>query len=204
MTDTNKILSEAEKARDEKCIPIAKAILNDMAIYMMPEDANVKVDFVPIVTKMLERTLAADTNLIMENPYIAQLLLGVFSSLNETVQSCTFLPIDDIRYGAISKKILDIVATSDITMGEVSKEQKAKDFAPIKERLNVLFVEEKLSLIDIKYIMDTIFESFNTVNSTFAVSVEKSVKAAEAKLLGLNDLDELGMKKLDDVLKEMK
>lgn len=194
-------MKDLEKLRDEKCLPIAQEILNDLATDMIPDDANVKVDYNPILLKILARTFEADTNIATENSYLFQVLLGVFSALNRTVQECTTVPIDDVRYGVISKKILAIVAKAKVRMGAVTPEESIADFAPIKEELNGLFAEEKLSMLEIKYMMDNIFESFNAVQTGFNMNVEQSSRRAEAKLFKLEDMVDLSMKKLDDVLR---
>lgn len=205
MSDTEikkpKELSEEEKARDAKCIPVARWILNDMAMLMIPENANDKIDFTPIVLKMLGRTLEADMNIATEVSYVPQLILSVLSGLNKAVQECDFTPVDDVRYGKIAKQILSIVAVADIRMNAVTPEESAADFAPVKEQLKALFTAEKLSLLEIKYVMDTfIFNSFTTVNNIFSKSLQDSTERAEAKLFGVESMSDLTMKKLDGVL----
>jgi hypothetical protein len=193
-----------DQIRDEKCIPLAKAISKHIAELMIPEDANEKVDYNPIITKILEKTLEADTNLLTENSYIFQLILGIFAGLNKTAQACTTIKIDDVRYGRIEKQILQIVADNidKITVGSVTPEQTDIDFAPIKEKLNELFASENLSMMELKYVMDNIFDSFGTVTNSFNQSIEIQTKKAEAKLFGLDDITDLSMKKLDEELKK--
>lgn len=190
-----------DKLRDEKCIPVAQLVLEDIASDMMPEDANEKVDYNPVTLKILQRTLDADTNISTENSYIFQLLFGVFQSLNKTVQECNTIPIDDIRYGVIAKKILGTVADAHVRMGTIADADKDADFAQIKEKLNELFSAEQLSLLEVKYIMDNILDSFNTVQGLFSMNVEISSAKAIAKSMGLESVNDLSMKKLDDVLK---
>lgn len=192
---------DLEKLRDEKCIPLARLILADMAELLMPEDANEKVDYNPIVLKTLARTLEADTNISKENTYLFQLILGVFSGLNVTVQSATTLPIDDVRYGAIAKQILKIVSEANVTMGSVTKEDTERDFAPVKEKIDALFLAEKMSLLEVKYVMDNIFTSFSTFTDLFNRNVESSSQKAEAKMFGVESMYDLSMKRLDEVLK---
>ena len=190
-----------DKLRDEKCIPIAQAVLEDMAELMVPEDANVKIDYNPILLKVLQRSLDADLNIQTENPYIFQLLLGVFSSLNKVAQEATVLPMDDVRYGRISKGILKIVAEAKVRLGNVSEEDKTADFVGIKESLNKLFAEESLTILELKYVMDNIFQSFQDVQSIFGTNVEQSTAKAMAKALKLEDINDLSMKTLDSILK---
>lgn len=190
-----------DQLRDEKCIPVAKGVLSDMAETMIPVDASKVVDYNPVLTKVLERSLEADLNIEMENPYIFQLLLGVFASLNKVAQTCVVIPMDDIRFGKIQKKILEIVVSANVRMGEVSEEEKDADFVPVKEQLDALFAEEKVTISELKYIMDNILESFKDVQMIFAANVEQSTSRAIAKAFKLEDITELSMKKLNNVLK---
>ncbi len=199
--ETKGVLPDLEKARDEKCFPVARAIMGDMAELLIPEDANKKIDFNPIILKMIGRMLEADTNVVMENSYVIQLILGVLSGLNATIQSCVTVPIDDIRYGAISKKILVMLSEANIKLGSLTPEEIKNEFAPLKDKINALFAEEKLSMHDVKYVMDNIFTTFNTVTAVFNKSVEASTKKAEEKALGLDSINDLTMKKLDSFLK---
>lgn len=193
---------DLEKARDEKCIPIARSLLADLATDLLPEDANVKVDYNPIALKFLKAMFEADLNITIEVSYIFQLILGVFSGLNKTVQGATAVPTDDVRYAAIGKKVLGFLVGVDIKMNDVKPEDIERDFAPIKVKINELFAEEKLTMVEIKYVMDNIFESFTTVNNMVQKSLEISTARAEAKLFGIGAMDELTMKKLDSVLTE--
>lgn len=192
---------DLDKARDEKMIPVAQGVLSDMADLMIPEDANVKVDYNPVLLKILGRTLEADTNVETENPYIFQLLLGVFASINKVAQDTIVSAVDDVRYGRIQKQILQIVAKAHVRMGSVTEEEKDADFSPIKQELNGLFAEEKLSIIELKYVMDNILQSFKDVQSIFATNVEQSTSKAIAKSMDLEFVSDLTMKKLDSILK---
>lgn len=192
---------DLEKQRDDKVFPIAREVLKDMAELLIPENANEKVDYNPIVLKTLQRSLDADFNITMEAQYLFQVLLGAFAGLNSTVQGCTALPIDDVRYGAISKRILTLLAEAPIRLGAVTPEQTVEDFAPIQVKINAILAEEKLSMLEVKYIMDNIFDSFNAVNNMYSAQIEQSTAAAEAKLFGIEDMSDLGLKRLDEVLK---
>jgi hypothetical protein len=191
---------DLDKVRDEKCIPIAREVMKDIATTLLPEDANVLIDYNPIILKVLQRNLDNDLNIKIETPYVFQLILGALAGLNKTVQECTAVPIDDIRYGKIGNKILSILAESNIRLGNVTPEEVDADFADVKVKINELFSEEKLSMMEVKYIMDNIFEAFKVMNAGFNQSLENSVERAEAKLLGIEFMSDLTMKKLNDVL----
>lgn len=199
MTETQ---PDLDKLRDEKCIPIARAVLADMVSGLLPEDANEKVDYNPLVLKMLQHSLDADLNLTTETPYLIQLVLGAFSGLNKTVQTIATVPIDEVRYAAIGVKILKILADSNVTLGSVTPDQTATDFATAKEQVGALVADEKLNMMEVKYIMDNIFDSFRTVSSMYEASIERQTGIAEAKLFGIEHMSDLSLKRLDEVLKK--
>lgn len=192
---------DLEALRDEKCVPVARNILGIMATDLIPKDANDVVDYRPVALKVLTEFFTADLVIATEASYVPQLLLGVLSGLNQTAQMCDTLPIDDVRYGGISRKILEIVATTNVRMTDVTKEMMEEDFAPVKEQLNKLFAEEKLNRLELKYVMDNIFDSFTALNNLVSQSLESSSARAEAKLFGIDSMDELTVRKLDEVLK---
>lgn len=196
-----KELPDLEKQRDEKCIPIAKEVLKDLEQLMIPEDANNKIDLNPLILKLLTRTFDADFNIEMENSYLFQLVLGVLSGLNGAVQTCDTALIDDVRYGKIQKEILSYIADGNIRMGNVTPEDNTADFVPVKGKLNALFKRENMSMLEVKYVMDNIFDLFKKVTDIFNRSVEQSSARAEAKAFGIDSMHDLTMKKLDSVLK---
>lgn len=192
---------DADALRDEKCIPVAREMFRDVANLMIPEDANEKVDYNPVLIALLGKSLDANLNLTTENPYVFQLMLGILAALNVTVQGCDTKPIDDVRYGAIARKILQITADANVTIGPVTPEQTLADFATVKEQINALFAEENLSMLEVKYIMDNIFDSFTSINNGFADSTANSMKQAEERLWKVEDMSDIDMKTLDTVLK---
>ena len=191
---------DLDKLRDEKCIPIAREVLADMATSLVAEDANDKIDYNPIILKILKKALDNDLNISMEVPYLFQLILGVFSGLNSAVQKTSPVPIDDVKYGAVAKKILSMVSEANVRMGGVTPEETATDFAPIMEKLNAYFKEQNLSFLEIKYVMDNIFQSFTRVNNLFNENLAGNSARAEAKLFGIESMSDLTMRRLNDVL----
>lgn len=192
---------DLEKLRDEKCIPLANEIVVDMAKEMMPEDANIKADYGPIATKIMQKFLDANTNITTENEYVFQLILGAFAGLNSAIQDVDVLPVDNKRYGAIAVKVIEILANSGIEFGPTPKEKTKEVYSVLVPELNKLFAEEKMTILEVKYVSDAIFESFKTVQSLVGKSVEASMKRAEEKLFNVDDMSDITMKKLDDVLK---
>lgn len=201
MPDTQPIEPDLEKLRDEKVMPIAQAVLEDMAEGLIPSADEPKASFMPMVMKILKRTLDADLNVQNENSYLFQLLLGVIGNLSSVVQSLDMAPIDDARYGLIAKKILKIVADSNVKMGNLTPEEQVLAFSSVKEQLQSLFVDEKLTRLEVKYLMQTILQSFEIVQTTFNDAVETSVQRMEAKILGIEFISDLSMQKLDETLK---
>lgn len=215
MADDTKAAPEAaspdlEQLRDDKCIPVARGLMVDMATDLVPDNANENVDFTPLLMKTMQRALDADLNIVMDNPYVFQLVLGAMSGLNATVQSCETTPVDDVRYGMIAKKILSILATANVPLVVLDPKVKpdpAKietDFAGVKEQVQALISENNLSRIEVQYIMENIFTGFQSVQNAFMNVVADHAQKASAKLFGLDDYNDLSMKKLDDVLTEVK
>lgn len=194
---------DLEKQRDDKCIPVAHAMFADIATDMISPDANIEVDYNPVLTKLLGKAVEADLNLVTENPYVFQLMLGMLSALNKTVQECEVTPIDDVRYGEIARKILTIVSEANVTVGEVTPEQTSADFLPVKERLNALFAEEKMSFMEIKYVMETIFKSFETVQTFFMTAVDQSVVKLEERLMDIESINDITMGMVIDMQRKL-
>lgn len=195
------IEKDADQLRDEKCIPVARKMFAAVAEKMIPEDASVVIDYNPVLIDLLTEALAADLNMTTETSYIFQLMLGVLAGLNATVQKATTLPIDDVRFGNISRKILQIVSDANVTIGSVTPEQTEADFAPVLEQINALFAEEKLTMLEVKYIMDNMFESFTAIQNGFHGSTEKSFKLAEEKLWKVQDMTDITIGLVDKVMK---
>lgn len=188
--------------RDEKVVPVARGVLVDMATDLLPNIADEGADYSGMVTKLMTRVLEADLNIVTENPYLLQLVLGVVAGLNKTVNSMELTPIDEQRYMDIGRKILSIVATANIPMGgtTMTPDEETAAFVPVKEQLATLFAAEKLNLMEVQYIMNQVFDSFQAVQNTFMVTVANFSQKAEAKALGLEDFGDLSMKKINDVL----
>lgn len=194
---------DLDQLRDEKVVPVARGVLIDMATDLLPEDGNIGTTYAGMVLKITQRALDADLNVVQENPYLFQLVLGALSTLNKAVHTMELTPIDEIRYMGIGRKVLSILATVDLPMGgkvKMTDEEEMAAFAPAKEQITALFAAEKLNLMEVKYIMDQIFDSFSAVQTTFMTAVASFSQRAEAKALGLEDFGDLSMKKINDVL----
>lgn len=193
---------DLEKLRDEKCVPVARGILVDMATDIIPEDANKEVNYLPFIMKTLKRTLDADTNLTTDNPYVFQMVKGVLVALNVTVQQLKPKTlIDDVRFGRVAREILTMIAQADINLLPKTPEDVEASFAPIKEKLQALFDAENMSWMEIKYVMDNIFASFEDSTNLFNRKVESFLEKAEAKAMGVEFMSDITMQKLDMFLK---
>lgn len=197
---------DLEKLRDERCLPVARLVLSDMAAELIPEEDLVEegkpvIDGRVLGSKMLQHMLDSDLNTTTETPYVPQLILAALSGLNACVQEATVYPIDEKRLNGIARKILTALAEQAESIDLTQKAEVNRDeFAGMTAFLNSLFAEEKLTYIEIKYIMDKIFSSFNALQTLTAGSLEDSMRRSEAKLFGVSDMSEVTMKKLDDIL----
>jgi hypothetical protein len=180
--------------RDEKCVPVAQAILGELSAGLMKEDLT------ELILKALSVELAADLNVSQEVAYIPQLILGVLAGYNASIQKIELVN-DDVRYNDIASKILAIIAKANIRMVSVKPEDVIADFGPALEELKGLFATEKLSRMEVEYIRDNIFNQFTSLNNGIGRSIESATSKVEAKMLGIESLDELSLQKLDSVLK---
>lgn len=187
-----------DQLRDEKCFPIVREIFKDVAGELIQETET--PDYNPLILKMLKKTLEADLNITIEVSYVFQVILGMLSGLNSAIQRSSPVKIDDARYASIARRILTIVSDANVRLGSVTVEESKADFEPVVTKVNDLFLAENLSFVEIKYVMDSIFESFKNVNNLFSTNLESSIKRMEAKVLGIGSMDELTMQKLNSVL----
>lgn len=191
---------DLEKIRDEKCVPIAQTVLKELAESMIPSTDDPDFSHKPSAIKVLSLFLAEDLNVISDTPYIPQLILGVLAGCNLALQDPEVVtPPDDTRFNIIARKVLAIVAEADIRMVG-SKEESIEDFIPVKEKLKALFAEEKMTTLEVKYVMDNIFDSFTSVNNIVSSSLQSSTERAEAKMFGIESMSDLSTKKLNEVL----
>lgn len=189
---------DLEKLRDDKCFPIVQASFKEFPSTLLVEGEKQK----ELQLKMLSLMLHADLNIAEEVSYVSQSILGVIAGLNRTIQECEMIPTDDERYTAIGNKILEIVASDIglITLGKVTPEESTNDFSLVKMKLNALFAEEKLTKLEVKYIMDSIFEQYTNLNNAISSSITSSTERMESKILGIESMSDLTLGKLNETL----
>ena len=199
MSEENKDVEiDYEKLRDDKCIPVARTIMSEMATTLVASDAS-EVNYNDLMIKSLALYLSSDLNLTTETSYVPQLVLGALSALNKAVHECT-LPMDDARYSIIAGKVLTILSEANIPLVVATKEESNIDTSSMTEKLNALFAEEKLNLIEVKYIMDNILDAFTEFSDKLNDSITDLTKRAEQKLFKVDFMNEITMKMLNDVL----
>ena len=191
---------DLEAARDEKVVPAARDILADMVTDLMVENPDAPGAYNPLLLKILQKMLDTDMNITMEAQYVFQLLLGAFSGLNTTLHSLELAPTDDARYIAIAKKVLGILSEANVRFTKVTPEETAADFAEAKIKLQTLFTEEKLTKLELRYIMDNVFESVKTVNNSISEALAQSTDKAEAKVFGIGSMSELTLGNINKIL----
>ena len=191
---------DLEKERDIKCTAIARDILKEFSTTPINVEENHKI----LALKILSLMLNADLNITSEVSYVPQLLLGVLSGLNQTIQGCKILENDDARYDRITNQIITLVSNANIRMGKLTPEEVTTDFVTVKEELDKLFATEKLTRLEVKYLIDNLFESFTSINNLLSRSIESSTERMECKILGIESMGDLKLQKLDSVLKIQK
>lgn len=189
---------DLEALRDEKVFPIVRALMTEMGSDLV----NAEDNHTPLTLKALSLMLDADLNVAQEVSYVPQIILGALAGLNRTLQECEANEVDDVRMSEIANKILAIVAEANVTLGEVTPEVSIAEFAPVKEKINDLFIIEDLSRLEVKYITDKIFNSFSVFNNLIQSSITNATERMEVKILGIETLGDLTLKKLNDVLVE--
>ena len=186
-----------EVLRDEKVFPIVQTLLKEMSGELMLNTDGHKA----LTLKTLSLMLDADLNIASEVAYVPQLILKVFANINETLQSCTLIETDDVRYNSILSKMLTIVSDANVRLGNLTPDEVKFDFNPIKEKFNELFFAEKLTKIEMDYMIKNLFEAFNSYNNLLSGSVTMATEKMECKILGIDSMSDLSLKKLDEILK---
>lgn len=188
---------DLDAQRDVKCVPVARAILNDLAVGLFPENGT--MDYPALTKQGLERLLEIDANVTTDVPYVYQLILAGLTGLHVAIQAAPTEPMDDVRYSRIARQLISILATANVTL--TAKTPDEAEYAPVKEQVAALIAAEKLTRIEADYVVNNVFAAFNTAQNYAQMTLEGAMKKAEEKLFGIESMTDLGMKKLDEVLK---
>lgn len=194
---------DLEALRDEKVVPVARGVLTDMAGEIAATDINAATDLTSVIIKILKRGLAADLNVTTENPYVFQLVLGAYAAFSGTIQKCKVTDTPDARYGKIGGELLTLLANANVPMGTkvIKQEQEAATDA-LQSQIEDIFARENLTWLEVKYILEGLFRSLKSIEQVYSSNIELSVKRMEAKILGLGDMTDLSMAKLDEMLQK--
>lgn len=193
---------DLEAVRDARVVPVAQGVLEDIASEAAIANIENQSDISGVMSKILIRTLEADLNLTTENTYVFQLVLGAYGALSSVIQNSKMREIDEARFARIGSQVLGILAKANVPMGtKVKSEDQIAALEALKPELEAVWAAEDLSWLEIKYVLEGVFRGLKTVENNFSVNVEMSLKRMEAKILGVADMSDVTMKKLDETLR---
>lgn len=193
---------DLEAVRDARVVPVAQGVLEDIASEAAAANIENQSDISGVMSKILIRTLEADLNLTTENTYVFQLVLGAYGALSSVIQNSKMREIDEARFARIGSQVLGILAKANVPMGtKVKSEDQVAALEALKPELEAVWAAEDLSWLEIKYVLEGVFRGLKTVENNFSVNVEMSLKRMEAKILGVADMSDVTMKKLDETLR---
>lgn len=193
---------DLEAVRDARVVPVAQGVLEDIVSEAAIANIENQSDISGVMSKILIRTLEADLNLTTENTYVFQLVLGAYGALSSVIQNSKMREIDEARFARIGSQVLGILAKANVPMGtKVKSEDQIAALEALKPELEAVWAAEDLSWLEIKYVLEGVFRGLKTVENNFSVNVEMSLKRMEAKILGVADMSDVTMKKLDETLR---
>lgn len=198
-TDTG---PDLELLRDNRVVPVAQGVLDDISKSMPSTDITPDTDFTTLLIQILQRTLDADLNLTTDNPYLFQLVLGVFAAFNTVTQKSKLTANDDSRFARIAGELMAIMVKANVPMGkDVKPAEQEKALEAYQGEFDAIFEREKLTSLELSYILEGMLRSFKTTEQLFSGNVQRSVQVMEAKILQIPDMTDLSMKTLDETLK---
>lgn len=187
---------DLEKLRDERCFPVAKAIFKEFPEGLIVEPEEQK----ELQLKALSAMLAADLNVAQDVSFVFQLLLGLLAGINASLQSCDLVN-DEVKYEFLAQDILKIVSEAlENFKLDATADEMVKQFESVKPKLVKLFQDGEYSSMEVKYAMQKVFENFTSFNNAVQSSIENSTQRMETKILGIESMADLTLKKLNDVL----
>lgn len=196
------VVRDYEKERDDRVIPVAVGVISDIANDESMMNIKTQADFTEVLMKILKRALDADLNLVTDNTYVFQLVLGAYGAFSSVVQKAKMPEADDERFAKISQKLLQLLVAANIPMGgKVTAQEQEKAAAVIQPQLEEIFANENLTWLEIKYIMEGLFRTLKGVESLYQRNVDLSLQRMEAKILGVEAMSDVTMSKLNTILK---
>lgn len=198
---TEPVEPNLEAQRDERVVPVARGVLKDIADGKPATGEDQTSEFQEVIMKGLKRSLDADLNLTTDNPYIFQLVLGVFGAFSAVMQKATFAQQQDEKFARIAHETMALLVSVEVPMGtKVKAEEQIAALEGILPQLNELFARENITWLEMKYILEGMFNALKTTEASFMNSVAQGLQRMEAKILGIQDLSDLTMRKLDETL----
>lgn len=192
---------DLEALRDERVVPVARGVLKDIADGKPATGEDQTSEFQELRMKILKRSLDADLNLTTDNPYIFQLVLGAFGAFSSVIQRATFAQQQDEKFSRIAHEAMALLVSVEVPMGtKVKAEEQIAALEAILPQLNDLFARENITWLEMKYILEGMFNALKITESTFTNDVTHSLHTMESKILGVQDLSDLTMRKLDETL----
>lgn len=184
------------KEQTDRVLPVAQGVLEDMATMLIPED-GVSFDMAPLELATIHRMLVGDLNITTEVPLAFQYVVSGLTGLTQALAECTYYePHTQADYAAASRKILAIITKAQL--GDTAT--AAESLKSAKAELEALFAEKKLSAIDVRYIVNSIMSSYQTMQLGAEKSIEESMARAQAKAFGVEDTVDVTVGQLDKYL----
>lgn len=191
-----------ETLRDQRVLPVVRGVLSDIAEAMPSTDITPNTDFTTLLIKVLQRSLDADLNLTTENPYVFGQVLSVFSAFNTVVQKSKMADAPDERFARIAGQMMRFMASVDVPLGrDVKPEEQEAAMMVLQPEFEALFARENLTSLEVTYILEGIMRALKMTEQLFSGNVARSVSKMEAKILNIDDMTDLTMKKLDETLR---
>lgn len=188
------------KEQADKVTGVAQGLLEDMATMLMPLDGKT-FDLKPLELATLARILAADLKLQTEVPLTFQYTTSGITGLLQILQDCTYHePHTQADFAEAAREILAILAKAKASLGDTAT--VAESLASVKAELETRFADKQLSAIDVRYILNSITSTFDTLRNGVEKSIEESMERAQAKAFSVESVQDVSMGKLDSFLKQ--
>lgn len=195
------VTPDPEKERDVRAVPVAHGVLEDLAGLNSVSDVQDRSEFTNVIVKILKRSLEADLNVALDNPYVFQLALGAFGAFNQFIQSCKMAESENKRYSTIAHEMMVLFADAKVPMGmQVKTEEQVAALESIRPQIEEIFAREMLTKLEVSYILEGLMNALKITHQVFSDNVKQAVDRMEAKILQVEFVSDLTMKQLDATL----